>query len=61
MVIKKLLASFLIDVSAGLVLTLMTTTNIITLLVNIIFAMISFKLAVDLETNISYVRPNRKS
>ena len=58
MVFKRSLAAFLINISAGLVLTLMTTTNYSTLLVNIVFVIISFKLAVDIET---YGRSNRKS
>ena len=62
LVIIKSLASLLINLSAGFILTLMTTKNLITLSVNFIFAIITFKLSVDLESNIkSYVRPNRKS
>ena len=61
-VFKKSLASLLINISAGLILTLIATSNTITLLVNFMFAMITFKLSVDLESNIKqYVRPNRKS
>lgn len=58
MIFKRSLAAFLINISAGLVITLMTTTNYLTLFVNIVFAIISFKLAVDIET---YGRFNRKS
>jgi len=40
----------------------MTTTNKLTLSVNLVFAIISFKLAVDLESvNKPYVRSHRKS
>jgi len=62
MIFRKSLAAFLINISAGLVLTLMTTTNYLTLLVNIIFAIIIFKLAIDIEANLfPYDRSNRKS
>jgi len=47
--LRKSLASLLINISAGLVMTVMTTKNLLTLLTNIIFAIIIFKLAVDLE------------
>jgi len=61
-VFKKSLASLLINISAGLILTLMATNDMVTLLVNSMFAMITFKLSVDLESNIKqYVRSNRKS
>ena len=61
-VFKKSLASLLVNISAGLILTLMATRDIVTLSVNFLFAMITFKLSVDLESNIKqYVRPNRKS
>jgi len=60
--IKKSLASLLVNISAGLILTLMATNDTVTLLVNSMFAMITFKLSVDLESNIKqYVRSNRKS
>lgn len=61
-VLQKSLASLLINISAGLILTLMTTVNTLTLLVNLVFAIISFKLAVDLESaKKSYDRSHRKS
>jgi hypothetical protein len=61
-VVKRSFASLLINISAGLILTLMATRNLATLFVNFIFAMITFKLSVDLESNTrQYVRPNRKS
>lgn len=61
-VFKRSLASLLINISAGLILTLMATRDVATLFVNFIFAMITFKLSVDLESNIkTYVRPYRKS
>lgn len=61
-VIKRSFASLLINISAGLILTLMVTKDIVTLSVNLLFAMITFKLSVDLESNIkTYVRPYRKS
>lgn len=61
-VVKRSLASLLINISAGLILAMMATRDVNILLTNLIFAMITFKLSVDLESNIkSYVRPNRKS
>jgi len=61
-VVKRSFASLLINISAGLILTLMATRDIVTLFVNFIFAMITFKLSVNLESNTrQYVRPNRKS
>lgn len=61
-VVKRSFASLLINISAGLILTLMATRDIVTLFVNFIFAMITFKLSVDLESNTKqYVRPNGKS
>ena len=61
-IVKRSLASLLINISVGLILTLMSTRDIMTLSVNFIFAMITFKLSVDLESNTKiYVRPNRKS
>lgn len=61
-VFKRSLASLLINISAGLILTLMATGDKATLFVNFIFAMITFKLSVDLESNTKqYVRPDRKS
>ncbi len=61
-IVKRSLASLLINISVGLILTLMATRDIMTLSVNFIFAMITFKLSVDLESNTKiYVRPNRKS
>lgn len=60
-VFKRSFASLLVNISAGLILTLMVTKDIVTLSVNFIFAMITFKLSVDLESNIkTYVRHNRK-
>jgi len=61
-VFKRSLASLLINISAGLILTLMATHDLMILFANSIFAMITFKLSVDLESNIkTYVRPYRKS
>ena len=61
-IVKRSLASLLINISVGLILTLMATRDIVTLSVNFLFAMITFKLSVDLESNTKiYVRPNRKS
>jgi hypothetical protein len=60
-VLKRSLASLLINISAGLILTLMATHDLMILFANSFFALITFKLSVDLESNIkSYVRPHRK-
>ncbi len=62
MVLRKSLAALLINITAGLVLTIMTTKNILTLSANLIFAIIIFKLAVELEnSNKTYDRFDRKS
>lgn len=60
-IVKRSLASLLINISAGLILAMMATHDLMILFANLIFAMITFKLSVDLESNTKiYVRPNRK-
>lgn len=61
MVFKKSLSALLINISVGLILTLMTIKDLIIFTLNLIFAIISFKLAVDLENSIQkHVRSHGK-